>query len=226
MQNQRSKREMAERLEKRLGLSTEQWLKVIETLSASLLSLAALGTSWSGYQAGLWNGQMVTRYNQASALRVESVRNSGIASRNLQIDVQVFTNWLGAIAANNQALADFYRTRFRPEFVPAFEAWLASRPLENPQAASNPFELPEYRLVAQEEAARLEREAGEMFDQGIAANQIGDRYVLNTVILALVLFFSGLVSNFKLLFVRMTLIAMALALLAYGMSRLLVYPVL
>ncbi|MGB9634220.1 MAG: hypothetical protein ACPL8I_12875 [Chloroflexaceae bacterium] len=226
MQNQRSKREMAERLEGRLGLSTEQWLKVIETLSAILLSLAALGTSWSGYQAGLWNGQMVTRYNQASALRVESVRNSGIASRNVQIDVQLFTNWLGAIAANNQALADFYRTRFRPEFVPAFEAWLASRPLENPQAASNPFELPEYRLVAQEEAARLEREAGEMFDQGIAANQISDRYVLNTVILALVLFFSGLVSNFKLLFVRMTLIAIALALLAYGVSRLLVYPVL
>lgn len=226
MQNQRSKRQMAERLEGRLGLSTEQWLKVIETLSAILLSLAALGTSWSGYQAGLWNGQMVTRYNQASALRVESVRNSAIASRNVQIDVQLFTNWLGAIAATNQPLADFYRTRFRPEFVPAFEAWLASRPLQNPQAASSPFELPEYRLAAQEEANRLEREAGEMFDQGVAANQTSDRYVLNTVILALVLFFSGLVSNFKLLFVRVTLIAVAMALLAYGVSRLLVYPVL
>lgn len=226
MQNQPSKREMAERLEGRFGLSIEQWLKVIETLSAILLSLAALGTSWSGYQAGLWSGQMATYFNQASALRVESVRNSGIASRNIQIDVQLFTNWLGSTATNNQALADFYRTRFRPEFVPAFEAWLTSRPLENPQAASNPFELPEYRLAAQEEAARLEREAGEMFDQGIAANEIGDRYVLNTVILALVLFFSGLVSNFKLLFVRTTLIAIALALLAYGLSRLLVYPVL
>ncbi|MCS6881869.1 MAG: hypothetical protein RMK84_07130 [Oscillochloridaceae bacterium] len=226
MQNQRSKREMAERLEGRLGLSTEQWLKVIETLSAILLSLAALGTSWSGYQAGLWNGQMATRYNQAGALRVESVRNSGIASRNVQLDVQLFTDWLEAVAAKNQALADFYRTRFRPEFVPAFEAWLASRPLENPQAASSPFEMPEYRLAAQEEANRLEREAGEMFDQGIAANQTADRYVLNTVILALVLFFSGLVSNFKLLFVRITLIAIAMALLTYGVSRLLVYPVL
>lgn len=226
MKNPGSKREMAERLEGRLGLSTEQWLKVIETLSAFLLSLAALGTSWSGYQAGLWNGQMATRFNQAGALRVESVRNSGIASRNVQIDVQLFTNWLGAIATNNQALADFYRTRFRPEFVPAFEAWLASRPLENPQAASSPFELPEYRLAAQEEANRLEREAGAMFEKGIAANEIGDRYVLNTVILALVLFFSSLVSNFKILFVRVTLIAVALALFILGISRLVVYPML
>lgn len=226
MQNQRSKHEMAERLEGRLGLNTEQWLKVIETLSAILLSLAALGTSWSGYQAGLWNGQTATYFNQAGALRVESVRNSGIASRNVQIDVQLFTNWLGATATNNQALADFYRTRFRPEFVPAFEAWLASRPLENPQAASSPFELPEYRLVAQEEANRLEREAGAMFEEGIAASEIGDRYVLNTVILALVLFFSSLVSNFKILFVRVTLITIALALFILGISRLVVYPML
>lgn len=226
MKNPGSKREMAERLEGRFGLNTEQWLKVIETLSAFLLSLAALGTSWSGYQAGLWNGQMATRFNQAGALRVESVRNSGIASRNVQIDVQLFTNWLGAIATNNQALADFYRARFRPEFVPAFEAWLASRPLENPQAASSPFELPEYRLAAQEEASRLEREAGAMFEKGIAANEIGDRYVLNTVILALVLFFSSLVSNFKILFVRVTLIAIALALFILGISRLVVYPML
>jgi hypothetical protein len=226
MQNQRSKREMAERLEGRFGLTTEQWLKVIETFSAVLLSLAALGTSWSGYQAGRWNGQMATRFNQAGALRVESVRNSGVASRNVQIDVQLFTGWLGAVAANNQALADFYRTRFRPEFVPAFEAWLASRPLEHRQAASSPFELPEYQLAAQEEANRLEREASAMFEEGITANQIGDRYVLNTVILALVLFFSGMVSNFKILFVRITLIAIALGLLVYGVSRLLVYPML
>ncbi len=224
MRNQSSKTRMAEQLEGRFGLSTRQWLKVIETVSAVLLSIAALATSWSGYQAGRWNGEMATRFNQAGALRVESVRNSGVASRNVQIDVQLFTNWLEAFAAEDQALADFYRARFRPEFVPAFEAWLASRPLANPQAASSPFELPEYRLAAQEAADRLEREASATFQEGVTANQIGDRYVLNTVILALVLFFSSLASNFNLLPVRLTLMVIALALLAYGLSTILTYP--
>lgn len=71
----------------------------------------------------------------------------------------IFASWLEATSTGNQALADFYAARFRPEFAPAFEAWSASRPIENPEAAASPFDLPEYKVAALERAARLEQEA-------------------------------------------------------------------
>jgi hypothetical protein len=48
--------------------------------------------------------------------------------------VATFTQWVDAYARNETQLADFYRQRFRPEFKPAVEAWIATRPLQNPQA--------------------------------------------------------------------------------------------
>ena len=68
---------------------------------------------------------------------MESARASGEASRQVQVDVATFTQW------GDAELAAFYRRRFRDEFRPAFQRWLASRPLQNPQAAQTPFTLPE-----------------------------------------------------------------------------------
>lgn len=206
-------------------MSQRQWLRAIEMATAFALSIAALATSWSGYQASRWNGIMATSYGQASALRIESTRNAALANRNAQIDVTLFTGWLEAYSTGNQALADFYQARFRTEFTPAFQTWLASRPLANPNAAKSPFDLPDYRLAAATEAARLEQEAAALFAQGVAANQISDDYVLNSVILAMVLVFSGLVTRFKLLAVRAGLFAVTIALLLVGLASLLLHPI-
>lgn len=42
----------AKRLKGWLGLNQRQWENVLETIGAIIRSLAALSTSWSGYQAG------------------------------------------------------------------------------------------------------------------------------------------------------------------------------
>lgn len=215
----------ARRLEGRLGMSQRQWLRAIEMVTAFALSIAALATSWSGYQASRWNGVMATSYGRASALRVDSTRSAAIANRNLQLDVTLFTSWLEAYSTGNQPLADFYRARFRAEFSPAFEAWIASKPLANADAAKSPFELPDYRLAAATEAARLEQEAGALFTEGAAANQISDDYVLNSVILAMVLVFSGLVQRFKVLAVRAGLLGITVALLLFGLASLMLHPI-
>jgi hypothetical protein len=215
----------AERLDGWLGLGRAQWEKVIETIGAIILSLAALATSWSGYQAGRWNGLMATSFSQAGALRVESARASDLAGRQTQIDVQLFSGWLDATAGGNQQLADFYSARFRPEFTPAFDAWLASKPLTNPQALKSPFDQPEYALAAVAEAQRLEQQAAIAFQSGTAANQTGDDYVLNAVILALALFFAGIAGRFGWLAVRGGLLAVALFLVATGLVNLIRYPI-
>ena len=44
-------------------------------------------------------------------------------------------------------LADFYFKRFREEFRPAVDAWVATRPLKNPNAPLTPFAMPQYKLA-------------------------------------------------------------------------------
>ena len=45
-----------------------------------------------------------------------------------------FVQWVNAERSKDEAPADFYRDRFRKEFRPAFAAWEATRPAENPDA--------------------------------------------------------------------------------------------
>ncbi|NTU79492.1 MAG: hypothetical protein HGA45_08830 [Chloroflexales bacterium] len=216
---------VARRLEGRLGLSSRRWEQLIETLGALILSLAALLTSWSGYQAGRWNGVMATNFSQAGALRVESTRASALAGRQTQIDLQLFGSWLDAYAAGNQQLAAFYRERFRDEFQPAFEAWLASQPLTNADALPSPFDQSEYQLAATAKAQQLETEASAAFERGTQANQIGDDYVFNAVLLALALFFAGIANRFAWLAVKGALLGMGLLLLLIGLFTIARFPI-
>ena len=89
-------------------------------------------------------------------------------------------------------LADFYFKRFRQEFRPAVNAWVATRPLKNPNAPPTPFAMPQYRLEARAEADRLEAEA-EAFAAQVRRNiQRASNYVLGVVLFASALFFAGM----------------------------------
>ena len=70
-----------------------------------------------------------------------------------------FTQWVNAYAQKQTELADFYFKRFRKEFRPAVNAWVATRPLKNPNAPLTPFAMPQYQLDARAEAERLDAQA-------------------------------------------------------------------
>jgi hypothetical protein len=142
-----------------------------------------------------------------------------------QVDIGMFTNWINAFAAGNQQLVAFYEERFRDEFKPAFEAWIATDPVNNPDAPATPFAMPEYQLSLAAEAERLELEAEATFAEGTEANQISDKYILNTVFLASVLFLGGIASRFSTMSARWVIIIFSLAILAFGLFNLLTYPV-
>lgn len=203
----------------------DRWEPVAEVIATIVLAIATLATAWSGYQAARWGGVQSTSYSQAGALRTESVRASTQAGQLIQIDIGVFTNWINAFATNNQDLADFYRERFRDEFVPAFEAWLATDPVNNPDAPSSPFVMPQYQPRLLDESLQLEEEAEGLFAQGSEANQTSDDYILNTVILAGVLFLGGIASRFKAMAARWVIIIISLTILAYGLINLIRFPV-
>ena len=164
----------------------------VEVVATVLLSVAAVATAWSSYQATRWNGEQAKAASRTNAIRIDAARAQGLAEAQTQVDVATFTSWVDAYAREETVLADFYFKRFRAEFKPAVDAWVAERPLRNPNAALTPFAMPQYRLEATAEAERLDAEA-EASAAIVQRNiQRASNYVLAVVLFAASLFFAGL----------------------------------
>jgi hypothetical protein len=97
-----------------------------------------------------------------------------------------------ATARGDQTLQQFYEQRFRPEFSSAFDAWLATEPLTNPQAPRTPFTMPEYQLAAKEDAGRLDAQTNVLAAQVPRNVKRATNYVLGVVLFAVALFFAGM----------------------------------
>jgi len=198
--------------------------RVFELVAAVLLSLATVGIAWSGYQAAKWSGIQSRRYAQASTARSEANRASTLASQDRQQDLLNFNRWLEVSTDGNQPLATLYERRFRPEFVPAFKAWKAQDPLNNPNAIASPLNMPEYKLGNGAKADQLERVGDLRFEQGKEATDHTDAYVLTTVFFAAVLFFAGISTRFDWLNVRIGVLAFATLGLSYAAFRIFTLP--
>ena len=200
----------------------DNWM---ELLAVVLLATASLAAAWSGYQAARWGGVQSTLYSQAGAMRVESTRASAIGYQRMGGDLQIFNGWAEAYATENDLLLDFYERRFTPELEVAVEAWVATQPLQNPDAPSGPFVMDEYVQPDLQRAEELEAEGERLFAKGREANQQGDDYVLTTVFLAAVLFFGGISSRLAWRPVKIGVITFALMMLIISLLRLATFPV-
>jgi hypothetical protein len=163
-----------------------------ELLATILLAVAAVATAWSSYQSARWSGVQANDYSAANAARIESTRAATEAGQETQVDVLTFTQWVDAYARHETRLADFYFGRFRPEFRPVVEAWVATRPLRTPGAPATPFAMPRYRLAATAESRSLLARAETTAASARQANQRSDNYVLAVVLFAAALFFAGI----------------------------------
>lgn len=197
----------------------------LEILAAIILSLASLLTAWSSYQAAQWSRSQGIKSNGSVTKMVESTQFVTLAGQDSLVDVITFTNWLDAVSTENQALADFYRSRFRVEFRPAFDAWLALEPLKNPDAPLSPFAMAEYDPANRRAAAERQEEAAVLQRESRAAAENAEQYVRNTLFLASALFFIGMSRMFSTNPVRLALAVLAAILLLVGMVNLLATPV-
>ena len=183
----------------------------MELVATLLLALATVATAWSGYQSTRWNGEQAKAGGRANALRIESAKAAGLANAQTEIDVASFTQWVNAYTLGQAELADFYLRRFRDEFKPAVDAWVATRPLKNPAAPPTPFAMPQYELQARTEAERLEAEA-EVFAAQVRRNiQRASNYVLGVVLFASALFFAGMSTKLTAPKLRVVMLAVGCA---------------
>jgi hypothetical protein len=179
----------------------EERTEWVEIAAAVLLALATVATAWSSYQASRWNGEQA------------------------KIDVATFTQWVDAYAQEQTELADFYFQRFRAEFKPAVDAWIATRPRQNPDAPLTPFAMPEYKVAATEEANRLEAEAEALSAQARGNVQRATNYVLAVVLFAAALFFAGMSARLRTRRLRLVLLSFGIAVFVGTVIWLATFPI-
>lgn len=102
---------------------------------------------------------------------------------------------------------------------------MAHDPLKNAKAPPSPFAMPDYRLSLDAKVAQLDSEAARASLLSQQANEQGDLYVLNSVVLAVAMFFAGMAQQFKKPAVRASILGVGLTICVAGLYRIATYPV-
>jgi hypothetical protein len=192
----------------------------IDLIFAILLLIATLSTAICVYQATRWNGIQAVHFGESGKFRTESIRATTVANTQVTIDVQLFMSWVDAVRKDDKIEAEFIKERFREEFKPAFEAWVAKASITNPIPPGTPFDLPEYSVAKYNESAILEERATDAFNKGKDANTTGDLYISNTVLFAIVMFFCGIYTRWESMRIRLGILVVTLVVFTYAMYSL------
>lgn len=200
----------------------ERWMG---TVAAVTLSLATVLTAWCGYQATRWGGVQTSATSEVGAARTRAVQKNNQASMRMSMHLSMFTQYVIAVEQGNTRLADFLYTRFPAELRVATDDWLKTQPLTNPDAPRSPFDMPSYQLAEQIESDRFEKLVSEKGEVAAKANELGDRYVLLTVVFATSLFFCGISGKFRWLAIEAGMIAIGVIVLLGGLIVSLMLPI-
>jgi hypothetical protein len=213
------------------------WVDIVATI---VMAFAALATAWSAFQSDQWGDTMSFSLNEAGAARTESTRSFTRAGQLSSIDVATFLAWVEAVQQESAAgdidttdgyqpdpdtLSGFLYARFRPEFRTAMEAWLATRPLLNPDAPPTPFAMEEYQVAEEIEAQRLLEEAQAKAALAHSADDNDDKYVISTIIFAGIFLFAGLSTKMRSRQGQFLMLGFSILLLLFGVVFLLTVPI-
>ena len=202
----------------------ERHSRIIQISEAVLLSIVTVTAAWAGYSAARWGTASRVDIARSSTLRNIATRDGLTATTLRNFDASTFNAWFTAFTLNSPQKEAIAIRRFRPQFKVAFDAWLRTNPLHNPNAPPGPTYMPQYKLPAQAQANALDNEATAKFAEGTKAGLTGDDYVQITVFLAAVLFLVGIGSSFKLHGVRYALITFGTLLLIVAVVLILKQP--
>jgi hypothetical protein len=213
------------------------WVDILATV---IMAVAALFTAWSAFQSDQWSDNMSFSLNAAGAARTESARAYTRAGQLSQIDVATYFGWVDALqrdlaageidvsegyVPDPETVSGFLYGQFRPEFVVAMDAWLATRPFINAEAPATPFAMPEYEVAEAAEAEELQQLADGKLAEAQAADRNDDKYVLSTIIFASIFLFAGLSTKMRSRAGQLGMLGVAVAFLVVGAVYLITVPI-
>src|SRR5436853_6276166 len=196
----------------------------VEPIVALLMALTTVGTAWCSYQSAAWTRQSKRLMNEFNALerRAGLLRVQG--TQQATIHTAMFMEVLAAKQAGNEQLASFYAERFPTDVRKAYDAWLAQKPFENPNADPHPFVPKLYEVPGTREAAEANAKAANSLEEARNAGNVSGQYLANTVLFAAVLFFASASGKFEQRRVRVVAFAFAVAVFAFAVIRTLMLP--
>jgi hypothetical protein len=199
----------------------ERWISIVE---AVMLSVVALVAAWSGYSAAKWGTKSSITLAHANATRNKANLAEIEALQIRTLDSVSFNSVVSAYASHDTQLYRVTVKRLRPGYRPAFDAWLATHPLTNPNAPPGPSYMPQYVVPQDAQARTLNAKADADSNTAESAAATADDYVRLTVLLAAVLFLVGIGSRFPVPTARYGLNVVAGVLLVVSIIELLGLP--
>ena len=200
--------------------------KWVEPVAALLMALATLSTAWCSFQSAAWTRKSNRLMNQFNALE----RKAGVLTvqgmQQATIHTGMFMQALAAHEAGNDKLVNFYVERFPADLRKAYDAWLAQKPFENPNADRHPFVSRLYETPGTHEAAEATAKAARSQQQAGAAGSVSGQYLANTVLFAAVLFFANAAARFEQRRVRVVAFGFAVAVFLFAVVRTAMLPLL
>lgn len=207
----------------------ERRQRILDSWTAILLAVAAVAATWASFQASQWSGTQSDAQSASAMQRSDAGRASSEATSAQILDSQMWLSWLGAVANRQDARAQFFRERFSPSLAAAQTEWVGSARVNADGVPSvvppgTPMDLPSYVVPAQVRADELAASAEASLAEADAAAGNSTRFVLLAVVFALSLFFASIATKFSQPRLQVLLVLAALALLAFGVIRMLLLP--
>src|SRR5437762_14155707 len=196
----------------------------VEPVAALLMALATLSTAWCSFESAAWTRKSNRLMNEFNTLE----RKAGLlrmqGTQQATIHAAMFMQVLAAQQAGNEKLVNFYVERFPPDVRKAYDAWLAQRPFENPNADPHPFVPRLYEPRGTREAADATAKAAISQQEARTAGSVSGQYLANTVLFATVLFFASASGKFEQRRVRMVAFSFAAAVFIFAVVRTAMLP--
>jgi len=199
----------------------KQW---VEPVAALLMALATLSTAWCSYHSAAWTRKSNRLMNEFNSLERRAGLQTMQGMQQATIHVAMFMELLAAQQAGNEKLANFYVERFPSDLRKAYDAWLAQKPFENPNADPHPFVPKLYEVRGTREAAEANAKAANSLKEARNAGNVSGQYLANTVLFATVLFFANASAKFEQRRVRVVAFLFAIAVFAFAVVRTLMLP--
>jgi hypothetical protein len=196
-------------------------IELFELCTAILLGLGAIFSGIAGHQSGLWDGNSLEAYSQASTISTQAADAASLANAIITHDNNVNLQamqmiWQAQLLPRDSQDRDFllhqasvfYLRQASDEAYTALELPEEARQLYRDSSIENiPEEellmvqrrefKPEYYQSMYAGSEAKYKEAKAMFDEGSHANGAGDYFSLAGVYYALSLFFAGIGLVFK-----------------------------
>jgi len=196
----------------------------LETAAAVLMAVSSLGTAWCSYEVSRWGGKSGEKGGAAAGLerKANLLRIEGFQVQSVQ--VQMFLEYVAAHLTGNAALERWYVDRFPPEIKKAFDSWSAQRPFENPAAPLHPFVPGLYEMRHTKEIDESLKESARLGEEARSTGAVATYYLNTTIVLATVLFFTGITSRLTQPKVRLGTFLFGALLFAFAAVRVAMLP--